>query len=49
MGKRVNAHIDAEENGDGMHWEESTQLDVVSDDGIRDATGDDKEGKSNSP
>ena len=40
----VNAHIDAEENGDGTYWEESTQLDVMSDDGGRDAAGDDEEG-----
>ena len=49
MGKTVNAHIDAEENGDGTHWEESTQLDVMPDDGSRDAAGDDEEGKSGSP
>ena len=49
MGITVNAHIDAEENGDGTHWEESTQLDVMPDDGIRDAAGDDRKSKSDSP
>ena len=41
-----NAHIDAEENEDGTYWEESAQLDVMPDDGSRDAVGDDKKGKS---
>ena len=45
----VNAHIDAEENGDGTHWEESTQLDVMSDDGSGNAAGDDEKSKSDSP